>query len=141
MLYYVAATRAKHGCRSGIMVTGSHNPKDYNGFKMVLSGAAVYGEQIQGLKRRIEAEDYIVGKGRSAKMDIGAEYSARIVKGVQAGPPAEDRRRQRQRHSRRLLPGHPARARLRGDRHLSPRSMATSPTTIRTPRAPRTWKT
>ena len=39
MLYYVAATRAKHGCRSGIQVTGSHNPKDYNGFKMVLLAA------------------------------------------------------------------------------------------------------
>lgn len=84
MLYYVAATRAKHGCRSGIMVTGSHNPKDYNGFKMVLSGAAVYGEQIQGLKRRIETEDYATAKGpkfgRTAKMDVVAEYAHRIVK-------------------------------------------------------------
>src|SRR5512140_941236 len=49
MLYYVAATRAAHGCRSGIQVTGSHNPKDYNGFKMVLQGAALHGERIQGL--------------------------------------------------------------------------------------------
>jgi phosphomannomutase len=80
MLYYVAATRAKHGCKSGIMVTGSHNPKDYNGFKMVLSGAAVYGEQIQGLRRRIEAEDYASGTGRAGKMDIVAEYAHRIVK-------------------------------------------------------------
>ncbi|MCU7375574.1 phosphomannomutase/phosphoglucomutase [Paucibacter sp. O1-1] len=80
MLYYVAATRAKHGCKSGIMVTGSHNPKDYNGFKMVLAGAAVYGEQIQGLKRRIEAEDYASGKGRAAQMDIVAEYAHRIAK-------------------------------------------------------------
>ncbi|MDC8784443.1 phosphomannomutase/phosphoglucomutase [Roseateles koreensis] len=80
MLYYVAATRAKHGCRSGIMVTGSHNPKDYNGFKMVLKGAAVFGEQIQDLRRRIEAEDYITGAGRSAKMDVVPEYMHRIVK-------------------------------------------------------------
>ncbi|PTT92546.1 phosphomannomutase/phosphoglucomutase, partial [Pelomonas sp. HMWF004] len=79
MLYYVAATRGKHGCSSGIMVTGSHNPKDYNGFKMVLKGAAVYGEQIQGLKRRIEADDYAKGKGRVAKMDIVPEYTARVV--------------------------------------------------------------
>ncbi len=79
MLYYVAATRAKHGCSSGIQVTGSHNPKDYNGFKMVLQGAAVYGEQIQGLRRRIEAEDYATGKGRIAPMDIAAEYLHRIV--------------------------------------------------------------
>ena len=83
MLYYVAATRAPHGCNSGIMVTGSHNPKDYNGFKMVLQGAAVYGEQIQTLRRRIEAEDYQLaprGKaGRAAAMDIVAEYTQRII--------------------------------------------------------------
>jgi phosphomannomutase len=79
MLYYVAATRAEHGCRSGIQVTGSHNPKDYNGFKMVLAGRAIHGPQIQGLRRRIEAEAYTVAPGRSARMDVRAEYQARIV--------------------------------------------------------------
>ncbi|MDY0745604.1 phosphomannomutase/phosphoglucomutase [Paucibacter sp. R3-3] len=80
MLYYVAATRKKHGCSSGIMITGSHNPKDYNGFKMVLKGAAVYGEQIQGLRARIEAEDYAQGSGRLGTMDVFEEYKARIVR-------------------------------------------------------------
>jgi phosphomannomutase len=79
MLYYVAATRGKHGCNSGIQVTGSHNPKDYNGFKMVLAGRAIYGDEILGLRKRIEAEDYAKGKGRVAKMDIVPEYTARIV--------------------------------------------------------------
>ncbi len=79
MLYYVAATRAAHGCRSGIQVTGSHNPKDYNGFKMVLAGRAIHGADIQGLRRRIEAEAYTVAQGRSARMDVRAEYQARIV--------------------------------------------------------------
>ena len=79
MLYYVAATRGRHGCRSGIMVTGSHNPKDYNGFKMVLAGKAIYGDEIQALRRRIEAEDYVRGTGRAARMDIGTEYLGRIV--------------------------------------------------------------
>ncbi|HEY4958985.1 MAG TPA: phosphomannomutase/phosphoglucomutase, partial [Caldimonas sp.] len=79
MLYYVAATRAKHGCASGVQVTGSHNPKDYNGFKMVLAGRAIHGEDIQRLRRRIEAEDYVRGRGRTATMDIVAEYTARIV--------------------------------------------------------------
>jgi len=87
MLYYVAATRQKHGCNSGIMVTGSHNPKDYNGFKMVLKGAAVYGEQIQDLRRRIEAEDYATGQGRVGQMDIGAEYLHRIVKDCKLSRP------------------------------------------------------
>ena len=79
MLYYVAATRGRHGCTSGIQVTGSHNPKDYNGFKMVLAGRAIHGEDIQGLRRRIEAEDYVQGKGRVGAMDVLAEYSHRIV--------------------------------------------------------------
>jgi phosphomannomutase len=79
MLYYVAATRSAHGCSSGIQITGSHNPKDYNGFKMVLAGKAIYGDEIQGLRRRIEAEDYVKATGRAARMDILAEYRARIV--------------------------------------------------------------
>ena len=79
MLYYVAATRGKHGCRSGIQVTGSHNPKDYNGFKMVLAGRAIYGQEIQGLRHRIELERYSRGRGRMARMDISAEYRERII--------------------------------------------------------------
>ncbi len=79
MLYYVAATRGKHGCTSGIQVTGSHNPKDYNGFKMVMSGRAIYGDDIQKLRQRIETESYVSKRGRSAKMDILAEYTQRIV--------------------------------------------------------------
>jgi phosphomannomutase len=79
MLYYVAATRGRRGCHSGIQVTGSHNPKDYNGFKMVLGGRAIYGEDIQRLRRRIEAEDYASGTGRSASMDILPEYRHRIA--------------------------------------------------------------
>ncbi len=79
MLYYVAATRARQGCSSGIQVTGSHNPKDYNGFKMVLAGRAIYGDEIQRLRARIEAEDYVQGPGRAARMDIGPEYQHRIT--------------------------------------------------------------
>jgi phosphomannomutase len=79
MLYYVAATRGQYGCHSGIQVTGSHNPKDYNGFKMVLAGRAIYGDEIQGLRRRMEAEDYAQGQGRIGAMDIVPEYTHRIT--------------------------------------------------------------
>jgi phosphomannomutase len=79
MLYYVAATRGDHGCRSGIQVTGSHNPKDYNGFKMVLAGRAIYGDEIQALRRRMQAEDYVRGSGRIGHMQVLAEYSHRIT--------------------------------------------------------------
>jgi phosphomannomutase len=87
MVYYVAATRGQHGCNSAIQVTGSHNPKDYNGFKMVLSGSAIYGEAIQAIRRRMEAEDYVQGTGRSAKMDILAEYQHRIVSDAKLARP------------------------------------------------------
>lgn len=79
MLYYMAATRGAHGCSSGIQVTGSHNPKDYNGFKMVLAGRAIYGDDIQDLRRRIQEGDYVQGAGRVGAMDIGPEYAHRIT--------------------------------------------------------------
>jgi len=81
MLYYVAATRGDIGCRSGIQVTGSHNPKDYNGFKMVLAGVAIYGDTIQGLRARMEAETYTTATtpGTISADDILPEYTARIT--------------------------------------------------------------
>ena len=79
MLYYVAATRSAHGCRSGIQVTGSHNPKDYNGFKMVLAGRAIYGDDIQKLRERMVSETYTKKRGRKAAMNIVPEYTARIA--------------------------------------------------------------
>ena len=79
MLYYVAATRGAQGCHSGIQVTGSHNPKDYNGFKMVLAGRAIYGDDIQGLRQRIEAEDYVQGSGALSELNVLAEYTQRII--------------------------------------------------------------
>ena len=87
MLYYVAATRGGIGCMSGIQVTGSHNPKDYNGFKMVLAGKAIYGDEIQGLRRRIEAEDYASGVGTVSALDVLPEYCARIVGDCQLARP------------------------------------------------------
>ena len=81
MLYYVAATRGEIGCRSGIQVTGSHNPKDYNGFKMVLGGVAIHGESIQRLRQRMEAENYSLAAqpGTIVALDILPEYTARIL--------------------------------------------------------------
>ena len=75
MLYFAAHTL----CTSGIQVTGSHNPKDYNGFKMVLAGRAIYGEEIQGLRRVMEAGSAQLAPGGSVrKVDVTAAYTQRI---------------------------------------------------------------
>ena len=65
--------------KSGIMITGSHNPPDYNGFKMVLGGSAIYGEQIQGLRERIVAKKFTDGQGTRSEHNIFPEYLQRIV--------------------------------------------------------------
>ncbi|MBC3830076.1 phosphomannomutase/phosphoglucomutase [Undibacterium amnicola] len=70
------------GATSGIMVTGSHNPPDYNGFKMVLAGEAIYGDTILGLYDRIVAKDFAVGDGTYSTHDIKAAYLERIVSDV-----------------------------------------------------------
>lgn len=70
------------GATSGIMVTGSHNPPDYNGFKMVLAGEAIYGDTILALYDRIVAKDFAVGEGTYSTHDIKVAYLERIVSDV-----------------------------------------------------------
>src|SRR6185437_9762008 len=72
---------------SCIVVTGSHNPPDYNGFKMVLRGAAIYGEQIQALYRRIVDGQFSAGNGGYVEYDIGDKYIERIVGDIKLARP------------------------------------------------------
>lgn len=84
MLYFAASTL----CKSGIQVTGSHNPKDYNGFKMVLAGRAIYGEEIQNLRRSMEAENWSLNGGGTIRThSVEADYQARIVSDVKLARP------------------------------------------------------
>ena len=84
MLYFAACTL----CTSGIQVTGSHNPKDYNGFKMVMAGKAIYGEEIQALRRTIEADSGERVTGGSVRhVDVLADYTDRIVADVKLARP------------------------------------------------------
>jgi phosphomannomutase/phosphoglucomutase len=75
--------------RSGIMVTGSHNPPDYNGFKMVLAGEAIYGDAIQALYQAIERDDFqpAAKQGTYSTHDIKAAYVERIVGDVKIARP------------------------------------------------------
>ena len=84
MLYFAAHTL----CRSGIQVTGSHNPKDYNGFKMVMAGRAIYGEEIQALRRMMESESWTLKVGGSVRLvDVLPAYTARIVGDIKLSRP------------------------------------------------------
>jgi len=84
MLYFAATTL----CTSGIQVTGSHNPRDDNGFKMVLAGRAIHGEDIQALRRMIEAESWRLSEGGGVRShDVLPAYQARIVEGIELARP------------------------------------------------------
>jgi len=79
---------AEHlGCRSAVMVTGSHNPGDYNGLKMVVAGDTLSGEEIQALRRRIEAGRFATGRGERNRQDVLDAYVQRIAGDVRLARP------------------------------------------------------
>ena len=85
MLYFAASTLAT----SGIQVTGSHNPKDYNGFKMVLAGRAIYGDEIQSLRTIIESGAFEQAErpGNVRNVNVFAPYRDRIQADIHLARP------------------------------------------------------
>jgi phosphomannomutase len=85
MLYFAASTL----CASGIQVTGSHNPKDYNGFKMVLAGRAIYGDEIQALRQLMTADQWTLPQrsGTLQLVNVSAPYRDRIVQDARLSRP------------------------------------------------------
>lgn len=75
------------GTHSGVMVTGSHNPPEYNGFKMVLAGTTLAGPDIQDLRRRLLENDLSNGVGHVREADVRDAYIARIVSDVHLSRP------------------------------------------------------
>lgn len=72
LLYFAAL---KHAAGSGIMITGSHNPPDYNGIKIMLGGVTVAGEALQALRQRIETESVpCQASGAAQVLNVTAEY-------------------------------------------------------------------
>ena len=70
------------GLDGGIQITGSHNPSDYNGFKVCLAREALHGDQIQDLRRRIEARAFRTGDGAHERRAIVQEYQDYVVDNV-----------------------------------------------------------
>ena len=84
MVYY-AAFQLNTDC--GVMITGSHNPPDYNGLKMVLAGETLSGDTIQSLRTRIESGNLTHGAGSYSQYNVAPEYIARIVGDIKLAKP------------------------------------------------------
>ncbi len=84
MTYFAAYELKTH---SAVMVTGSHNPPDYNGLKMVLGGETLAGDTIQSLRERLEQNNLTHGSGSYQTHDIAPAYIARIVSDVKLARP------------------------------------------------------
>lgn len=84
MLYFAAHELCQY---SGVMVTGSHNPPEYNGFKIVLGGQTLAAETIQALRLRIENNDLMHGAGNYSEHAIADAYRARITGDVKLARP------------------------------------------------------
>ncbi len=77
MLYYTATTRETSGA---VMVTGSHNPSDYNGFKMMLGRKPFFGQQIRDLGAQAAAGDVVAeAPGTDRRIDVAGDYVARLL--------------------------------------------------------------
>ena len=72
---------------TGVMVTGSHNPPEYNGLKMVVGNEAIYGATIQALRQRIESSALAQGTGSYRQENIAQRYLQRIVGDIQLARP------------------------------------------------------
>ena len=72
---------------TGIMITGSHNPPNYNGLKMVLATHTLYGETIQELLTRIKTNDFVSGAGTYKEVDVREQYLDQICSDVKLAKP------------------------------------------------------
>ena len=72
---------------SGVMVTGSHNPANYNGLKIMLGGETLHGEAIQKLLERIRTGDFAIGQGSQSSEDVRRAYLDRIVGDIAVAAP------------------------------------------------------
>lgn len=84
VMYYATHTQ---GIDCGLMVTGSHNPADYNGIKLVLAGKTLVQEDIDVLYELVRQKQRINGQGKETAVDVMPEYKQRIISGIRITRP------------------------------------------------------
>ena len=88
-LLYFAAAHLETG--SGVMVTGSHNPPEYNGLKIIVAGETLHSDAIQALRHRIERNELVSGCGSLRHADVADDYIRRIREEIPAAIGADAR--------------------------------------------------
>jgi phosphomannomutase/phosphoglucomutase len=83
VLYHTVYTRDVDG---GVMITGSHNPPDHNGFKVCLGKATLFGEQIQQIREIAFSGEFAAGEGSVEQIEVLSEYCRDIVSRISTGP-------------------------------------------------------
>ena len=84
MIYFAAVHLKASSC---VAVTGSHNPPDYNGLKIVAAGETLSADAIQDIRNRIVDGDLLTGTGSLREMDIQSDYIQRVVSDIKIGRP------------------------------------------------------
>jgi phosphomannomutase/phosphoglucomutase len=82
VLYFAVFTKAVDG---GVMITGSHNPPDHNGFKICLGKSTLFGSQIQKIKEIAASGEFATGTGTTEKMEILGDYETDILSKINLG--------------------------------------------------------
>ncbi|UCC66640.1 MAG: phosphomannomutase, partial [Deltaproteobacteria bacterium] len=82
LLYFSIVHLGQDG---GVMITGSHNPPEFNGFKVCVGKDPIYGEELQKVRELIEKGDYVEGEGRSSTYDIIKDYHQFVLEDVKVG--------------------------------------------------------
>lgn len=83
VLYFTLFTQ---GVDAGVMITGSHNPSDNNGFKVCLEKSTIYGPQIQEIKNIAVARTFTSGRGTTEVRDVLSRYHDHLATGIKLGP-------------------------------------------------------
>ncbi len=67
---------------SGVVITGSHNPADYNGFKILFNNNSTSSEEIQSIKKRVKEQDFLSGKGNIESLDVVGSYVEEVISNI-----------------------------------------------------------